>query len=95
MVKKFSVIIFFIPITQKLFKSFSDGSRELVTTCELIVLMLSDNLIAESVTLSLPNLEIKIFLNLLYDRLITSLLSILSKSSMVIKIITSSSFKII
>lgn len=53
----------------------------MVSTCELMVLMLSDTLIAESVTLSLPNLDNDLFLNLLYDRLVASLLKIVPKSS--------------
>lgn len=53
----------------------------MVSTCELMVLMLSDTLIAESVTLSLPNLDSDLFLNLLYDRLVASLLKIVPKSS--------------
>jgi hypothetical protein len=47
--------------------------------------MLSDNLIAESIIISLPNLDTNIFLNYLYDKLAASLLKIIPKSSMVIK----------
>lgn len=53
----------------------------MVTQCELLVLMLSDSLISDSVSLSLPNLDTDIFLNYLYDKLVSSLLKILTKSS--------------
>jgi len=61
----------------------NDGNREVLSTCELLVLMLSDNLIAESVIISLPNLDTNIFLNYLYDKLVASLLKIMPKSSQV------------
>ncbi len=62
---------------------FSDGVHKIVTTCEMKVLMISDKLIGESVTLSLANIDSNVFLDLLYANLTSTLLEILPNSKMV------------
>lgn len=59
-----------------------DGIHQTITTCELTVLMLSDNLVSDSVTLSLSNVDSNIFLDYLYPDFTQLLLNILPKSQM-------------
>jgi hypothetical protein len=47
-----------------------EKNEEIRTTCELIVLMITDNLIGESVTLTLNNVDAETFLDSLYDRFV-------------------------
>ncbi len=60
--------------------SVSDGTYQVKTQCELIVLMLSDNLISESVTLTLFNIDSNSFLIHLYDKFIDSILKSIPSS---------------
>jgi len=60
-----------------------DGYHKIVTTCEMKVLMISDKLISESVTLSLANIDSNVFLDLLYTNFTNTLLDILPNSKMV------------
>ena len=62
---------------------FLDGVHKIVTTCEMKVLMISDKLIAESVTLSLANVDSNVFLDMLYANFTSTLLEILPNSKMV------------
>jgi hypothetical protein len=50
------------------------------TQCELVVVMLSDKLIAESVTLVLHNIDTELFLDRLYERFVDSVLNMLPAS---------------
>lgn len=47
-----------------------DGLHKVQSTCNLIVLMVSDNMVSQSVTLKLPNIKIDEFLDKLYDEFI-------------------------
>ena len=51
--------------------------HQMMTTCELNVLMLSDNLIAESVTLSFANMDTVTFLDFLYQNITNTLFTIM------------------
>ena len=59
-----------------------DGIHQIVTTCHLTVLMLSDNLISESVTISLANIHSNTFLDMLYLNFTQTLLKMLPNSQM-------------
>ena len=50
------------------------------TQCELIAVMLSERLIAESVTLKIFNVDLELFLNRLYDTFVDSVHSALRLS---------------
>jgi hypothetical protein len=67
----------------------SDGLNEppTVTRCELSVLMLTDSLIAESITLTLCNLDAQVFLDKLYDKFVNVILQVImtSKSDLIDK----------
>ena len=58
----------------------TDGTYQVKTQCELIVLMLSDNLISESVTLTLYNIDLNSFLIHLYDKFVESVLKSIPSS---------------
>ena len=52
-----------------------DGSREVVTQCELIAVMLTDNLIAQSATLNFQNINVSLFLDSMHNQLVSFLLN--------------------
>jgi hypothetical protein len=58
----------------------SDGFHRIQVECQLTVLMLTDNLIKNSVTLNLHHIDIQTLLNSLYNRFIDSIYQILIKS---------------
>ena len=57
--------------------SVNDGSHEVRATCHLVVLMLSENLIGESVTLNFFNVDVDTFLNYLYENFTDSMVKTL------------------
>ncbi len=57
--------------------SVHDGVHEVRATCNLVVLMLSSNLIDESVTLNFYNVEVDTFLSYLYDNFTNTILDII------------------
>ena len=59
----------------------SDGVHRLLTRCQLSVTMLSEAMLAQSVTLTLANMRATWFLELLYERLSSELLSQLVPTS--------------
>ncbi len=65
--------------------SVHDGLHEVRATCNLVVLMLSENLIGESVTLNFFNVDAETFLNYLYDNFTSAILNILPPIVSVIK----------
>ena len=65
--------------------STEDGMHQMKTTCELNVLMLSDNLIAESVTLSFSNMDTVTFLDFLYQNFTNTLFTIMPNFKQVYK----------
>jgi hypothetical protein len=50
------------------------------TQCDLLVVMLSDKLIAASVTLLVQNIDVGLFLDRLYDRFVDTILDIMPSS---------------
>jgi hypothetical protein len=65
--------------------SVHDGLHEVRATCNLVVLMLSENLIGESVTLNFYNVDAETFLNYLFDNFTSTILNILPPIVSVIK----------
>ena len=57
--------------------SVHDGVHEVRATCNLVVLMLSSNLIDESVTLNFYNVDVDMFLSYLYDNFTNTILDII------------------
>jgi hypothetical protein len=54
-----------------------DNENRVRTTCELIVSMVTDNMIRESVTLSLFNIDLDLFLSSMYESFFEALIKIL------------------
>jgi hypothetical protein len=55
---------------------FTDGIHEVKSVCNLTVLMVTDNMLAESVTLSLLDADLDLFLTSKYDNLTSSIAEI-------------------
>lgn len=53
------------------------------TTCELTVCMVTDNMIAQSVTLMLFNVDLDLFLTAMYDQFFDAILRVFPQSKRV------------